>query len=204
MKPKYLLLVLLLTCLVCTGWTQTKGKQNPVLFADVSVGHSGGQAGGFTGGASLYFQKESSLFTVRFTGTSRLHAKIASAIIPLPVIDNRSSLDELGLLYGKRIIRNACAYNVSLGVSHSTHRQVVSTSPVRQTQTTAAWGVPFEAGIKWFKPRKKRFRIYGLIPVGKPTGFGGSIGLKLLGTISQNSYAGITFSYGLGFHKQYE
>lgn len=70
-------------------------------------------------------------------------------------------------------------------------------------RTTYYAGVPFEANIHWFKARKERFRIYGLIPLGHPMGFGGSIGLKVFGSVSKNSYIGFGLMYGLGWHREY-
>lgn len=133
-----------------------------------------------------------------------MDAKILSPFLPIPVFEQKSNMEEYAVLYGRRFIKTAKAYSFSLGISHSTLReQVKNTAPPFERKTTAI-GLPFEAGIKWYKPRKERFRIYGLLPVGRPTGLGGSVGFKLLGNISRYSYAGVAFSVGFGYHKQYK
>lgn len=203
MTPKYLLSFAALLCWSLRTAAQEQPATNPIVFADMLLGHSGGAAGGFTGGASLRYQKAKSLFTFRYTGTVRLHAKVASPLLPIPLFEQRSSLDEVGLLYGRRFIRSGRAVDFSLGISHSTRRKRINTGAGPQTQTTAAPGLPFEAGIHWFKARKERLRLYGLFPVGRPTGLGGSIGFRLTGHLSQNSFVGLGVLVGLGFHKPY-
>lgn len=74
----------------------------------------------------------------------------------------------------------------------------------KKYQTTSRYvGVPFEVAINWFKPEKRRVKIYGLIPVGPATALGGSIGFKFFGNVSQNSYAGLGLTYGFGYHRKY-
>lgn len=204
MTPKFLLSFVIFFYSALQTTAQEKQPTNPIVFADILLGHTAGEAGGFTGGASLRLQQNKSLFTLRYTGTMRLHAKVASPLIPIPLFENRSSLDELGLLYGRRFIRNGRAVGFSAGISHSTHRKRVSTAAVPQIQTTAVLGLPFEADIHWFKSRKERLRLYGLFPVGRPTGLGGSIGFRLTGNLSKNSFVGLGVIIGLGFHKPYE
>ncbi|HEY1023393.1 MAG TPA: hypothetical protein VGE06_13830, partial [Flavisolibacter sp.] len=125
MTPKYLLAFIILSSWWLRTAAQVKHTANPIVFADMLLGHTGGEAGGFSGGASLRYQQNKSLFTLRFTGTMRLHAKIASPLLPIPLFENRSSLDEFGLLYGRRFIRNGRAVSFSAGISHSTHRKRV-------------------------------------------------------------------------------
>jgi hypothetical protein len=203
MIPKYLLAFVALFYGSLRTAAQEQQATNPIVFADMLLGHTGGEAGGFTAGASLRFQQNKSLFTLRYTGTMRLHAKLASPLIPIPLFQNRSSLEEVGLLYGRRFIRNGRAMSFSAGISHSTHRKLVNTATVPQNQASAALGLPFEADIHWFKSRKERLRLYGLFPVGQPTGLGGSIGFRLTGNLSRNSFVGLGVIIGLGFHKQY-
>lgn len=112
-------------------------------------------------------------------------------------------MGEVALLYGLRTIEENHAYSFSLGVSYSGYYQNYDKN-VNNNINYDYVGVPFEANIKWFKEEKRRFRIYGLIPVGKPTAFGGAIGFKLFGNISRQTYAGIGLTYGLGFHKVYD
>jgi hypothetical protein len=63
--------------------------------------------------------------------------------------------------------------------------------------------VPLQINIRWFKSEKDIYRIYGLIPVGEPTGFGHSLGISLVANISKHSYVGLAVSFGLGFYKEY-
>ena len=64
-------------------------------------------------------------------------------------------------------------------------------------------GFPFEFNVKWFKNNKSKYKIYEIIPVGKETGLGNSIGFKLLGNISQHSFIGVGIVMGIGYHKEY-
>lgn len=205
MTRKHVSFFALLFTITLAGLSQTQQKNNPILFSEVLVGHSWGSAGGFSGGAALNFQSHRSLFTLRFLGTTKLDSKVASPLIPIPIIEQRSSLEETSLLYGWRFIDNASAYSFSVGCSYNAfRRQVLDNNNQKVWKTSFYAGVPFEANVKWFKAKKERFRIYGLIPVGKPTAFGGSFGFKLFGNISENSYGGLSIVYGLGFHKKYE
>ena len=88
MTPKFLLSFVLFFYGALQSTAQEQHATNPIVFADLLLGHTGGNAGGFTSGASLRFQKARSLFTLRYTGTLRLHAKFASYFVPIPVIEN--------------------------------------------------------------------------------------------------------------------
>jgi hypothetical protein len=59
--------------------------------------------------------------------------------------------------------------------------------------------LPLEFSIKWFKREQSPYRIYGIIPVGRPSGIGNSMGFTLIGNISQHSFIG----FGIGHHKEY-
>jgi hypothetical protein len=155
-------------------------------------------------GIGLNYQLKRNLFTVRCTGTAKFNVDIISPLVPLPYPSLNSSLDEVALLYGQRFINNGHAYSISLGASYNHFRIYDKSTSARYDINSEYIGLPFEANIKWFKSVKKRFKIYGLIPVGKPTAFGGSIGFKFFGNISKQSYAGIGLSYGLGYHKVYD
>ncbi len=190
------------SCLQITA--QDSIKTNPIVYADMLIGHSWMKAGGFTVGAGLHYQKNQHLFNIRFTGTVKLESGFLSPIIPIPFVDEKSSLEEFSLLYGWRIINGGMSHSYSFGISHNKFREVVFDDFNREyTKTTKYMGVPFEANIKWFNNEKKRYRIYYLIPVGKPTGFSRSIGARFYGNISKNSYFGLGMIYGFGFHKMY-
>lgn len=186
-----------------TAAAQEVAPLNPVVFADVSAGHAWGRAGGFAGGASASFQWGRHLLTGRFTGTTKIDAAILSPFVPIPVFTQRQSMEEVAALYGWRFVQRSQAWSVALGLSHATLRRNHKAGTAFITVKQFYFGLPVEANIKWFKAKKERFRIYGLFPVGRPTGFGGSFGVKLSGSISANSFAALTLSFGAGFHKKY-
>ncbi|HZF64573.1 MAG TPA: hypothetical protein VEZ55_08815 [Chitinophagaceae bacterium] len=197
-------LLILIVSINLKAISQTGQKQNQILFAEGFVGHSWGSAGGFSGGVELNFQKNRSLFTLRYATAVKLRSGILSPIVPLPYFEEKSELDEVSVLYGWRFIENARSFSFSLGFSHNSLRQLITDNNQKIIKASSYVGLPFEANIKWFKAEKKRFRIiYGLLPVGKPTAFGGSFGFKLFGNISTNSYGGASLVYGLGLHKKY-
>lgn len=185
------------------AFSQTSGKQNPIIFFDESLGGAFGNAGGFAIVLGMNYQQNRSLFTLRYVGTAKFGADVIAPLVPLPFINVKNSMGEVALLYGLRMVEGDKGYSFSLGASFSGFEQYYDKTGYNE-KSYDYFGVPFEANIKWFKSEKKRFRIYGLIPVGKPTAFGGSIGFKLFGNISKQSYAGIGLSIGLGLHKVYD
>jgi hypothetical protein len=205
MKPKQLFTLLLTAGVFLQASSQSADKQNPVLFGDVFLGHAWGRAGGISMGAAVHFQKAQSLFTLRYGTTARLNAKVASIWVPIPLFEEESSLEEISVLYGRRrLVSGGSAISVSLGLSANSFKEY-STGNNQPTEKISRYvGFPFEGNIKWFKARKDRFRIfYGLVPVGRPTAFGRSFGLKLSGNFSKYSYAGLSLAVGLGLHKKY-
>jgi hypothetical protein len=184
---------------------QDTTKTNPIIYADMLIGHSWMKAGGFTGGAALHYQNNQHLLSIRFTGTVKLKGGFLSPYIPIPFVDEKSNLEEFSFLYGWRFITGGMSHSYSIGISNNKFREVVVDSFNRKfTETTKYIGIPFEANIKWFNSEKKRYKIYYLIPVGKPIAFGRSIGLRLGGNISKNSFIGLGIIYGFGFHKIYD
>ena len=202
-RVRFILLAAISLSLHLVVFSQTSEKQNPVLFVDETLGGAFGDAGGLALGLGIHYQVKRNLFTARYTGTANFSVGILDPLIPLPYPLLNSSLDEIALLYGQRFIDNGHAYGISLGASYNHYRVFNKKNDSPYDVNSKYIGLPFEANIKWFKSVKKRFRIYGLIPVGKPTAFGGSIGFKFFGNISKQSYAGIGLSYGLGYHKVY-
>ena len=58
------------------------------------------------------------------------------------------------------------------------------------------YGVPFEGNFKFFYPKKRSKLVYNcIIP---------SIGVKLFGSISKNSFVGVGFALGFGLSKNYK
>lgn len=177
---------------------QAGQKDNPVIFIEEFIGGALGDAGGLGIGFEINYQANRNLFTARYIGTVKLGVDIIDPLILLPFLNARSSMEEFALLYGKRFIEGGQAFSFSLGASYSRYEQY------DYEKSDDYFSVPFEANIKWFKSERKRFKIYGLIPVGPSTGFGGSIGFKLFGNFSKHSYAGLGLTVGLGFHKVYD
>jgi hypothetical protein len=185
------------------GFCQNEEKKNPVIFFDEFIGVAFGNAGGLGAGFGLNYQVNRNFFTARVLGTVRFGVDVLAPLVPLPFPYVKNSMGEAALLYGIRNIEKNKSYSFSLGVSYSGYYR--NDDKYMDTEIKYDYfGVPFEANFKWFKREKKPFRIYGLLPVGNPTSFGGSIGFKLFGNISKQSYAGIGLSYGLGFHKVYD
>lgn len=170
------------------------------------MGGSKGKAGGFSGGGELNYQVGRSLFSARVVGNLKLGAKAInlSPFTAIPTIDRKSASEEYSALYGLRVVRNGHSLSVSTGISHNSFTEWHQDESNESFKVSSSYaGVPFELNVKWFKAEKRRFRIYGLIPVGKKTSFGGSLGFKLFGNISKHSYAGLGATYGLGYHKKY-
>jgi hypothetical protein len=199
----YLCIVLIILSVIpsLSAKSQDTTKQNPVVFAELLIGHAYGAGGGFSLGAATNFQTGKNLFTFRYVGTLKLKAGLVLFIIPF--FEESRSGEEFALLYGRRFIKEGTSSSFSLGVSYNLRSETFLNATQPDIKESYV-GVPFEANIKFFKAQKKRYRIiYGLIPVGKPTGFGRSIGLKFFGAVSKNSFAGLGLTSGLGFHKKY-
>ena len=184
------------------AFSQYSGE-NPILFFDEFLGYAGGNAGGLALGVSVNYQVKRNFFTMRYLGTVKFGVEVINPLVPLPFVNVKNYMGEVAVLYGLRMIEDGHASSFSLGASFNQYGQNYDKFGENEKYEDY-FGVPFEANFKWFKKEKQRFRIYGLIPVGPPTGFGGSIGFKLFGNISRQSYAGLGLTYGLGFHKAYQ
>ncbi len=187
----------------------TISKKNPILFADLYTGLSTNILGlGGFGGVGLNYQLGSNLFTLRYSesshtsvGTNIFLLGVFGALLPYQEIEKT----EFALLYGQRWIKNSSSSSISVGLSYERY-QLKDFLFLDKTSISSesVLGFPFEFNVKWFKSEKSKFRIlYGLVPVGNPTGYSGSFGLKLYGNISKYSEVGIGIVYGLGFHKEY-
>ena len=207
---KIALFVILLS--VLNSYSQEKIKNNePILFADVIVG--GGSEingeGGLLLGGSLNYQHNKNLFTVRVQlyALNKIEPELVPFVVAFPVfIRNRST--EVGVLYGNRWIYDGSSLSVSGGISTNTYtNRFVNDSgevlgaikPIEDKYI----GFPLEVSFTLFKKRKKPYHLLRLIPVGRPTSFGHSVGIKLVGNISKNSFVGIGITMGLGIHKKY-
>lgn len=176
-----------------------KLKENPIVFADLGLGYTSGSLSGLTGVFSLNYQKNNHLFTFRHVEVVKYDNIDFFLIIPVNV--ESRSIREYSILYGKRYIEEGTSYHFSGGFSYNTYQQRKNNDIIASESFV---GFPLEFGMSWFKSKKERFRIlYGLIPVGKPTSFGRSFGIKLYGNIAKRSYVGLGLTFGLGWHKVY-
>ena len=179
---------------------------NPIIYAEVSIGGAVGKTPGLFFGEEINYQFKNNLFTVRASATLESNVTIVPIVfLPFPVFEQKTTSGELALLYGYRTISKGHSYSFSLGVSINDFRQnrLDANNTKFQFQTNYV-GVPYEFNIKWFKRKKEPLTIfYGLIPIGNPTAFGSSIGFKLGGNISKNSYCALGITVGFGWHKQY-
>ncbi|WP_452219027.1 hypothetical protein [Lacinutrix undariae] len=125
-------------------------------------------------------------------------------VVVIPTFQSKINVDEFSLLYGKRFIKDTYSFSASVGVSLN---ELVYNSLDNNMNTSTKEqyiGFPFEVNIRLFKRKKERIRVlYGLIPIGKPTSFGRSIGLKLYGNIGRVNYVGLGVNTSLGWHKKY-
>ncbi|MFD0964672.1 hypothetical protein [Pseudofulvibacter geojedonensis] len=192
---KLIVFILLLSNL--TFAQKEKENSNPILFVEGFLGGGGGKISGVLIGGNLNYQHENSLFTFRVSQLANF--KLAFLLLP----DVTSYNEEYGLLYGKRYIKNGRSLSFSGGISHNTYETKHINNEVEIVNKTKHIGLAFEASIMWFKANKKRYRIYRIIPVGKPTAFGHSFGFKLSGNISKQSYIGVSMIMGFGWHKKY-
>lgn len=191
--------------MLVTAKGQHAGKENPIIYADSFLGGAGGRAGGFSIGLGLNYQIKHSLLSLRYLGNLKLNSKwvLLTPVTALPVINEKSNSEEYAALYGYRLIKTGHAFSFSLGVSHNSFSEYLDETNQQIKKTSSYLGVPYEANVNWFKKEKRKYRIYGVIPVGKPTSFGNSLGLKIFGNISENSILGIGLTGGLGYHKKY-
>ncbi|WP_299670482.1 hypothetical protein [uncultured Polaribacter sp.] len=171
-------------------------KSNPVFFAGMNLGFVNGNLTGLNASFDLNYQSNNNLLTFKYNAI--LDIEEFGFLYFIPTADINSETEEFSILFGKRYIEDGFSYHFSGGISYSI------TEGQQADLTYSYTGFPLEIGISWFKSKKERFRIlYGLIPVGKPTAFGRSIGFKLYGNVSKKSYIGIGLNFGLGWHKKY-
>ncbi len=193
------LLVTLVLLLFLNSWSQE--KSNPILFSEAYLGPAFGKASGFSIGMGLNYQLNANLLSVRYTAVTK---NDTDWLFIFPVIKTLEQTDEFALLYGRRHIYGNHSFSYSSGISYVKNKELISEeNDVYIYDTQQGVGLPFEVNIKWFNAKKERYRIYFLIPVGQPTSFSRSIGFKLYGNISKNSFIGLGVNYGFGWHKNY-
>lgn len=199
-------LLLLFSLFALNSFAQQEKKENPILFSEILLGGAGGKAGGFTAGVNVNYQLNQNLFSLRYLGKTKLQGEVAllTPFTPFPYFTVQNTSQEYAALYGWRFINKGNSISFSLGISH-THfsEQLKDEDDNRFSSSTSFVGLPFEINFKFFKKEKKRYRIYYVIPIGKPTAFGHSFGFKLFGNIAEYSYAGLGLTFGFGWHKKY-
>lgn len=205
---KNLLVVMLCMCLQGFAQDTIKGRE-PILYGGFTLGGGGGfnGGGGLLYGAELNHQFRNNLLTLRFLEQLELKSKVVMLFpfVAMPVVEKKSTLRDLGVLYGRRWIFRRSSLSVSGGVSVVSYTVRLSNEEYDHaiTEEHHYFGVPLEVSYIWFKAKKKRFRIAGIVPVGKPTAFGADFGYKLVANISNHSYIGFGLVIGLGIHKVY-
>lgn len=182
-------------------------RENPILFAEFVIGFSNGDIKGLTGLGSLNYQLKSNLFT--FRTLEIIDNKKVGSFLFFPILVMEDRVNEYSFLYGRRFIYDNSSISYSLGFAYINREYLVDDlntvsnyNDLNYTKQSFV-GLPFEFNIKWFNSNKERYRIYGLIPVGRPISFANSIGFKFYGTVAKKSYFGIGVSFGLGWHKLY-
>ncbi|WP_418646070.1 hypothetical protein [Tenacibaculum insulae] len=184
-------------------------KPPRIIFGEVIFGAAVEMrgSGGFLFGGEFNYQYKKKLFSIRYLEHLKLETDgfLFSPFTKIPIIKEKFNHKEIGLLYGKRWVSKKSSLSVSGGVSLNTYTNRTLNNNNQQVKLKNQYiGFPFELNIKCFNSIKKKYRIYGIVPVGKPTSFGRSFGFKLVGNISKNSFFGIGFIYGLGIHKKYK
>jgi len=178
-------------------------KSNPIVFTEAFFGFSGGRAGGWGLGFEQSYQVRNNLFSVRFVGSAKLDFEgFISPFVPIPDIELTATADEFSILYGYRKIVDGNSFSISGGLSRNKYT-FYGNNGNNIYKRDYYIGFPFELNYQIFKREKKRIYIYGILPIGKPTGLGQGIGIKAFGNISRNSYLGLALSYGIGYYKKY-
>ena len=180
-------------------------KSNPIFYAEAIMGYAGGSAHGPTIGVEFNYQIKKNLLSLRYIYQTKYNFDYGVVgFLAFPIITKDLNLNELSVLYGGRTVNDGHSWSFSGGLSSNFAIYKVRGDVNNHKNSEFFLGFPFEINIKWFKKKKKRFRAYyGLIPVGKPTSFGRSLGFKLYGNIGKVSYVGLGFNYGFGWHKTY-
>jgi len=203
MKTTTIIFIIFLTLNI---YSQEESKKSaPIIFGEYTfgIGREINAYGGFFSGGELNYQFKNKLFTLRYIDYMLLKSDMlfVTPFTPLPFIKEKINNKEIGLLYGKRWIYDGSSISFSGGLSLNYH---LNRSTNEQFNIKDNYvGFPFEFNIKWFKSKKKRYRIYGIIPIGKPTSFGRNFGFKFVGNISKHSFVAFGIVYGFGIHKKY-
>ncbi|MEE9349432.1 MAG: hypothetical protein V3U80_05235 [Flavobacteriaceae bacterium] len=173
-------------------------KKNHIIYADLFMGL---QTSGFFSGGSLNYQQKKQLFTLRITESIDLKT---AYFFGFPFVNKEDKNIEFATLYGYRKLYDNFSFSVSTGISYNSFRiRVPIDNEFYYLNKDTYLALPFEFNIKWFKRKKRKFKIYYLIPVGKKTSFGSNFGFKVIGNVSKRAYLGLGIVIGFGNHKRY-
>jgi hypothetical protein len=193
------LFALLITANVLNATAQL--GPDKIIFGEFLVGASHNE--GLAFGANLNCQSGLHLFTARYLTHRNFYNKLIAVYADNENLNVRSQQDEWALLYGPRLDFERFSASFSAGISGSVVSIVSSDVQANLNYHNRYIGIPYEFNVKFFKKKKSRYRLYGLVPVGKPTSFGRSIGMKLFGNFSGERYFGLGLTLGIGVHKLY-
>jgi len=180
-------------------------KPNPIIYFESCLSLPLNQSG-VQLNLDLNYQVRSSLYTLRFVGAGYFDVGTValSPVNYFPTISGKGGLEEYGILYGRRSVKAGHSFSISAGLSFNDRTGYVAGINNQQQHYESFYiGLPFEMNVLWFKPVKRRYKVYGIFPVGKPTAFGNSFGFKLSGNISEHSYFSLGIVFGMGDHKEY-
>jgi hypothetical protein len=204
--------LLALTCFIflcalrCCAQQQL--KSNPVMYLDVGVGAAFSGIDGLSLTSSLNWQHKQNLVTARIAGVLSVTETAAelAPFIAFPFFRDAGHMTEASLMDGWRTVKGGHSFSLSAGISYgslSIPYYYPNSNRLAETLRYKYAGIPFEANVLWFKPRRERYHIYQIFPVGRPTAFGHSYGFKISGNISSHSYASFGVILGWGFHRNY-
>lgn len=180
-------------------------KTNPIIYLEYCFGLPLNQLG-VQLNLDLNYQVKGNLYTLRFVGAGYFDVGTValSPINYIPTISDKGGLSEYGVLYGRRFIEDGESFSFSAGLSFNDRTGYTAGINNQQRHYESYYiGLPFEVNWLAFKARKRKYHIYSIIPVGKRTAFGNSIGFKISGNVSQHGYLALGLIYGIGYHKQY-
>lgn len=175
---------------------------NPIIFGNFNFGAGAVGLRGFSYGVTMNYQGKFGLLTARLSAIQNYKSE---AVLFFPVLfRDRDIVSETALLYGYRKIYQGSSLSFALGASYNHRtRKYIDKGESGFKSTSSYAGIPFELNFLLFNSIKRRYRLYYIIPVSKPTGFSRTIGFKVFGNVSKNSYAAVGLVYGYGFHKHY-
>ncbi|MEM6517016.1 MAG: hypothetical protein AAF688_12595 [Bacteroidota bacterium] len=189
------------------GQKKQEVSSNPIIYGDflIAGANVGNEVNGVTFGLTINYQSNKDLFSFRTTYIAEKNDDVGlGAILLVPLLIGGDSFNEFGLLYGKRFIFDESSFSVSAGISTNLMKFSSTVDGMVTKLRESYIAFPFELNFRLFKATKKRFSLlYGLIPIGEPTGFGGSFGIKFFGSLGTFNYVGIGLNFGFGFHKKY-